>query len=286
VTLFVDLRATPSGGVCAAEASLWDDGSTPVQQVDFVERLRGRDLVLAAHGFNVSRKDGVDSLTHWNTLMNLPGNFLFAGVLWPGDSRYFPVVDYPFEGDEALASGRLLASFVNRQAAAAASVSLVSHSLGARVVLEALAGIDRGARRLIMMAGAIENDCLVKEYQNAAGKADEIYALASRSDDVLKYAFPAGNLVGQIIMHGHPYARTALGRDGPAQPLALPQRGGAWQIPDGWGYGHGDYLRSKAPGRPIDPPVQPPGPSDPVPDPSNDNWRPSWSAGAVSTQVE
>ena len=155
------------------------------------------------------------------------------------------------------------------------------------MVLEALRGLNGTARRLILMAAAIENDCLTREYADAAAKASEIYILASRSDLVLDLAFPAGNLVGEIIMHGGPYDRTALGREGPAGPIPADQRGGVWQIPDGWDFGHLDYF----PGGPLDrifaPPVASPVGNAPVPiDPPPNNWKPSWSAGAMSTQAE
>jgi hypothetical protein len=287
VTLFIDLRATPSGGIAAAEATLWEDGTRPVSPAEFSARIRGLDLLLATHGFNVDRRHGLDALSKWSQLCELPASSLFVGVLWPGDSQFFPVLDYPFEGTEAIASGKLLAGFLNANAASAASLSFVSHSLGARTVLEAVTGLDLEVRRLILMAGAIEDDCLVNEYHRAAAKTAEIFVLSSRSDAVLEFAFPVGNLVGEIIMRGHPYNKTALGRDGPSQPIPLSQRGGAWQIPDSWRYGHLDYLPRQAAAPPIPPPVAVPAPTSNVPmNPPVDGWKPSWSAGAVSTQID
>jgi len=286
VTLFIDLRATPNGGICAAEPTIWDDGIHPVSASELGARVRGLDLLLATHGFNVDRRHGIQALSDWSQLCQLPASSLFVGVLWPGDSQFLPVIDYPFEGSEAISSGKLLAGFLNDNAAGAASLSFVSHSLGARTVLEALTGVNLSVRRLILMAGAIEDDCLVNEYQRAAAKAAEIFVLSSRSDAVLEFAFPVGNLVGEIVMRGHPYNRTALGRDGPSQPIPLSQRGGVWQIPNGWHYGHGDYLPGKAAGTTIAPPVPVPGQSAPAPvNPQVDGWKPSWSAAAVSTQL-
>jgi len=287
MTLFIDLRAGACGGICAPEASVWEDGTTLLSVTEFRSRVRGRDLVLATHGFNVSRQDGIDALSNWSRLMSLSGSDLFVGVLWPGDSRYLPVLDYPAEGDEAIASGRLLARFLNEYAGSAASVSLVSHSLGGRVILEATSGLDRTVRRLILMAGAIEDDCLTREYQAAAGNAQQISVLASRKDDVLQFAFPAGNLVGEIIMHGHPYFRAALGREGPAQPIALERRGGVWQIPDGWGYRHSDYLPKGPVTGTLPQPSAPPADSAPVPSiPEFEGWKSAWSAGAVSSGLD
>jgi len=288
VTLFIDLRATPNGGIVAAEATVWDDGTRPVPATEFAERVRGLDVLLATHGFNVDRQQGIDALSKWGGLCQLPPSSLFVGVLWPGDSQFFLVIDYPFEGTEAITSGKLLADFLNENAANAASLSFVSHSLGARTVLEAITGLNIAAvRRLIIMAGAIEDDCLVNEYQDAAAKAAEIFVLSSRSDAVLEFAFPVGNLVGEIVMRGHPYDKPALGRDGPSQPIPLSQRGGAWQIPDPWDYGHLDYLPRAAIAPQIPPPVAAPTQTSNVPvNPAVNGWKPSWSAGAISTQMD
>ncbi len=284
MTLFVDLRATPSGGICAAEASLWDDGTAPVTKEEFASRIRGRDVVLATHGFNVGRDAGIAALSRWSELCRLPSAALYVGVLWPGDSRFFPIIDYPFEGDEAIAGGRLLARLLNAEGAGAASLSLASHSLGARTILEALSNLDRPARRLVLMASAIEDDCLTREYAAAARNAEEIFVLASREDWVLEFAFPIGNPIGQIVMHGHPYFKAALGREGPEEPIALEQRGGAWQIPDGWDYGHLDYLPSHPGAQALQPPIAAPGPLDPIPEvPPPEGWKPAWSAAALST---
>lgn len=285
MTYFIDLRATPSGGICADDASFWND-TVLLSPSDFSLLIHRRDIVLATHGFNVSREEGMKTLSLWRQPFNMPASALFIGVLWPGDSRFLPIMDYPFEGDEAIKSGRLLGHFINEHGDRAASISFVSHSLGARTVLEALKRLKGKARRLILMAGAIEDDCLVKEYKSAAAKAQEIYILASREDWVLEFAFPIGNPVGEIVMQGHPYFRTALGREGPAQPIPLDQRGGAWQIPDSWNYGHLDYLPRNAVAPAFPQPVPVPGPTSVIPsNPPINGWKASWSAGAVSTQL-
>jgi hypothetical protein len=279
MTILIDLRASANGGICAPGATAWQDGRT-LSGDAFSALVRGRDLVLATHGFNVDRQDGVQSLSDWEKLCTLPANCLFVGVLWPGDSRYVPVLDYPVEGDEAITSGRHLSAFLNQYAAGAASLSFSSHSLGGRVVLETLAGLNRRARRVLLMAGAIENNCLQQEYRDAAQKADQILVLASVSDWVLHLAFPIGNPIGQIIMHGHPYFRTALGRDGPAQPIPPDQQGGAWNIPKDWTYVHADYLPKDSSQTRVPPPVSQPGQNDPKPE------KAAWSARVLSTVLK
>ena len=235
MTLFIDLRASGKGGIVADEAQAWIDGVTPVTSEDFAQRVRGRDVFLATHGFNVDRQDGIDSLSLWNRRCSPPVNALFVGVLWPGDSQWLPFVNYVYAGSEAISSGKLLATYLNKNAAMAQSLAFFSHSLGARVVLETIRCLNTKPRRAILMAGAIENNCLTREYADAASKVAKICVVASESDDVLKWAFPPGNLVGEIVMHGHPYDTTALGRDGPVRPLPASLNVVAVQIPSRWG---------------------------------------------------
>lgn len=159
------------------------------------------------------------------------------------------------------------------------SLSFVSHSLGARMVLETIRQLHRRMRSLILMAGAIDDDCLTDEYQDAADNVDSISILASRSDWVLKFAFPSGNFLSGIISRGHPYWHAALGREGPATISGIHLHPGDWQIPDNWGYGHGDYLPGM-PGIRMPPPVDLPTSS------AVDLGYPSaWSGGFVSTRL-
>jgi alpha/beta hydrolase family protein DUF900 len=284
--IFVNLRATPVGGIVADEARAWEDGRRLEPDV-FASRVRGRNLLLATHGFNVDQHDGIQALSVWSERCALPSSWLFVGVLWAGDSRFAPIFDYVYEGVEAIRSGQLLARYLNDHAAGAQSLAFASHSLGARVVLETIRGLDTGPRRIVLMAPAIENDCLAREYHDAALKvSDMVYVLASRRDAVLEFAFPAGNLIGEIVMHGHPYDRTALGREGPARPLPADVKVTSWQIPDAWDYGHLDYLPKADIGAPIVPPEGGPGANDPAPiDPAGKPWKPAWSAGAVAEEV-
>lgn len=293
MALFVNLRASANGGIVADEASAWEiegdgaGGALWVSPQDFVETVAGRHVLFATHGFNVDKQDGIKALSKWRLRCKLPDAYLFVGVLWPGDSRLHYVIDYVYEGVEAISSGKLLANYLNQSATRAQSISFASHSLGARTVLETVSRLTANPRRVMLMAAAIENNCLSNEYANAAEKVSEIFVLASKSDFVLEWAFPAGNLVGEIIMHGHPYDRTALGRSGPAQPIPSALNVVSWQIPNDWNYGHLDYLPKDILGPAFPPPVSEPGPTSsvPGPQPPPEGWKPAWSAGAVATQT-
>src|SRR5690349_14146021 len=97
MALFINLRASSRGGIVAAEATAWDDGSF-VSPARFAALVAGRNLLLATHGFNVDQKSGIDALSLWSQRCMVPYPWLFVGVLWAGDSKYLPIVDYVYEG--------------------------------------------------------------------------------------------------------------------------------------------------------------------------------------------
>lgn len=293
---FLNLRARPSGsGVLNPPRILsvsYAGGQATVVDPDvplpaFCRAIQGREVMFVTHGFNVDQQEGLTSLSNWETLLQLGPQFVFVGVLWPGDCSLLGPLSYPGEGRPAMESGRLLADWIDANVSPVAdSVSFISHSLGARVVLEAIAALQSQVpvRAVALMAGAVDDDCLVKEFAASAQRVDRVNLLASIEDKVLADAFPIGNLFQELIDFSHPYFRAALGHKGPRGPI--PNRPtGTFQIPSQWDFGHGSYLE-------VDPPVQPPLPLDPVVPPEGtppprpgQTWRPSWSAAFASARL-
>lgn len=294
---FLSTRAQSVGGPVAPVKIL--DADRPGHIGDLSDELlatiRGRDVFFATHGFAVNQTAGTNNLSSWLNNLQI-GSAVPIGILWPGDCVIPIFVDYIVEGREAIHSGQLLADFLNANFAAAVGLCFASHSLGARVVLQTIAGLDPSfrVRRVVIMAGAIDNTCLTGEYSRAANKIEEISLLASTSDDVLALAFPLGNTLQGIIDRGHPYYHEALGRQGPAQPYPpAPRLQPNWQIPSSFDYGHHDYL----PGQqlnaeyslPVDIPPDggTPEPGGTPPSLANGNlWKPAFSAAFASTRYK
>lgn len=280
MSYFFDFRASDRGGLLASDITLWDDAS-PLTPEQFAGQVNGKDVLFAVHGFNVDRQEGIAALGNWEPALTLNGA-VYVGVLWPGDSSWLHGLDYPIEGGEAVATAKMLAAFANKWLTGTLSLSFVSHSLGARVVLETVRLLQRRTRRVLMMAGAVNDDCLLADYAAAAAKIDAISVLASRQDEVLEIAFPAGNFLAGIFEQGVPYWHAALGREGP-YPAAPSNLSAEWQIPDAWNFGHGSYL----PGAAISPPpLAPPLPFPPSPpaDPAPPASTAKWTGGWASTQ--
>jgi hypothetical protein len=246
MTRFISVRSQDVGGP-VVPAFVLDSGGGPsptYRQIDSRvagDAAAGRDLILAIHGFNVSRANGVRSLVALEAALELTPDQAFFGVLWPGDF-WLPVVNYPAEASDAVKSGANVAALLNGPLRTAASISFISHSLGGRVLLETLRKLDRPAREVCVAAGAVDDDCLSKQYVQVRTKVGRISVLASKADKVLQLAYPLGDFASDLFWRDNdsPW-RAALGRSGP-KPQEFPPLVNHRQIPKDLGYGHGDYF--------------------------------------------
>lgn len=252
---FISVRAgVKSRSVGKALAFDWTAGAAyDLVADDAVRRdVAGADVILATHGFNVAFAGGVAALSRLETALALDPRQRFFGVLWPGDF-WLPVVNYPWEAEDAVASGKELADYANRVFAGANSISFISHSLGARVVLEAVRRLNRPALEVCLTAGAVDRDCLTRQYLDAARNAGRISVLSSTKDKVLRLAYPAGDFISDLLLgdSDSPW-KGALGRKGPPTPVRAPIFG--QPIPSASGFDHGDYLPPGSPNLPAQPP--------------------------------
>jgi hypothetical protein len=246
MTLYLSFRSDPVGGA-VVEPMMWRGEPTdgplalePVGALELAALAAGKNILFATHGFNVSQAHGVRSLGQLEPQLALTSSDLYVAVLWPGDF-WIPAVNYPFEGDTAMACGRKLARYCDGPLAAAQSFSFVSHSLGARLVLEAVKRLKRRARLVCLTAAAINRDCLATEYAAAASNAVAIAILASHADLTLKLAYPVGDVIAELLHEDHGLFLPALGLGGPPVPVAPPVKA-PWQIADPAAYDHLDYL--------------------------------------------
>ena len=294
MTQFLDCRLSAVGGGLTASVSLCQGtsigGYGGLSLKALSSAIEGRHVLVATHGFNVNRADGIDCLSNWESLLQLPpSSSAFLGLLWPGDSVWAHGLDYPEEPKIADQTGSLVAQFIDAHFQQSASLSFASHSLGARVVLATISHLRLPVRRLTIMAGAVDDDCLTTEFKAAAARVVSISFLVSKKDEVLSVDFPLGNFLAGIIAAGHPWWRAALGHCGPRKPwpenLLAP-----FEIPDNWNFQHGNYLQiNKPPARDLPIPVDVPPPGSPPPgldaagQPAS-GWQEAFSSAFASTR--
>jgi hypothetical protein len=212
------------------------------------ERLTARRLVILVHGFNVDMASAREryeeflsrlEVRAWPAPLERYGAFF--GFHWPGDHRFKPasVATFPVRIDEAKEAGQQLARLIRKCLRSDQEVFFIAHSLGCRVVMEALyamAAMEADGlapvRGVFLMAGAVP-------YQKCEG--DEIFhrrdperprdwVIHSARDRVLQFSFPSGEW-----LHGEGGGE-AIGRHG------LPA--GRWHRSVPTKLGHGDYWNT------------------------------------------
>jgi pimeloyl-ACP methyl ester carboxylesterase len=223
----LDLRERAQGG--AVTAGHLYDGSNGgdadgLYLPAFTALTRGREVVVLIHGYNNTRREGRDALLRFAGFLDAAGvTAVMLAVLWPGDG-WAKALTYPFEGKDADDSADALLTWITTHVHPTARVSLVAHSLGCRVAMNAaqqLADLQGTAvpalRRVCLMAAAVDNDCLGRtgstSYRDATLAAEQLAVLASEEDRVLGLAYPLGDLLQTVLYFGDRWG-TALGLTG------------------------------------------------------------------------
>ncbi len=295
MTMFLDVRYQPVGGGLAGQVNLnqtTDAGDYMSLSLDeFKSRIAGRNLLIASHGYNVCRAEGIQTLSNWGSLVagNFPAGepFAFVGILWPGDSIWAHGLDYADEPKIADHAGELIGPYVDQNFQDAATISFASHSLGARVVLATIQHMSTRVRRLTLMAGAIDDNCLTAGFADAAANVDTISVLASKKDTVLSHLYPLGNFIAGIIDEGHPWWHAAIGHHGPAKKKQLTNFQPPYMIPDCWHFNHGNYLQvDTVPAPDLTPPCDVPPQNTPAPAGGATGWQEAFTAAFVSARLK
>lgn len=245
MTLFVSTRQGGDGSSLAPPAGYEGPFGTAAKPTvtaltpeAFARRLENKHVLVATHGFNVGFENGVRSLDRLGAYLNLGPGWAFVGVLWPGDF-FIPVVNYSWEADDAVKSGRRLARYLNAVGAGANSFSFLSHSLGARVVLEAAGAMGRKVRSICVTAAAADDNTLTTGHNLARTNCGPISVLSSLQDKTLFLAYPVGDFFSDATYDRDSPWKGALGRYGsnPREPEVINH-----PIPRAADYDHGDYF--------------------------------------------
>ena len=225
----------------------WDNWQlTSAEPVDWaaLRNVPHSHVCFVVHGFNVDRKRGSRSggtiaqeldgpVTDLKPSVELSNADLVIPVLWPGDG--FIAWSYFTAFTHAQEAGAKFAQFLLDPGFDADQVSFISHSLGARVVLQTIEQTLVLARRplkfrfqkAILTAAAVDNDALDSgEFPNIAS-ADgptDIVVVSSMKDSILRTFFTIGDDVEGAMWDNYGGTGQALGRYGPALSPGSPVR--------------------------------------------------------------
>lgn len=247
MTYLLDFRSADTGGAIVPGVIVSGLGLGSEMQLRAERRL-----ALLFHGYNVNRQQGCASLLRAVKMLQPAPSVAYVAVLWPGD-HWSGTVSYPIEGRDADDTAAALATYIGDVVARESELSFVSHSLGARVVLETLKRLPTTytIRQVCLMAGAVDDTCTAdpKDYRRAVSRTERVAVLASKQDRILRYAYPLGDLLQAFIFFQTDDFGLALGYHGPRRTRkhAIPPQVYHEQIPDARGSDHGHYLPQNSP---------------------------------------
>ena len=223
------------------EIDLSNDGvlRTFADATDFGRALAGRSVLLLVHGYNNEQDDVYDAYAVIEDQLGrhvAGGHDDVIGYAWPGGDMG---LDWWASKKRANAVARRFRFLLETLADHAAAIDIMSHSLGARVVLKALKRTERArlVRHYFSMAPAVDDEVLERdeEFHAALGKAEGIYVFHSRRDGVLRWLYGVAEL------------DCALGLSGPEDRAWIQNRAKnvfvvncKKRVPD-----HGDYKASR-----------------------------------------
>lgn len=189
-----------------------------LDEMNLAQQMQGKHVLVLVHGFkNPLQNVGaayqrlLKGLTD-SQLMGNTGYGLVLGFTWPGFETplgFFPAV--PF----ANRSAGFFRSFLELASRNARTVDVQTHSLGARVALQALGGgTDGYVDNLMMTSPAVDDEVLEpgQEYHGALDVCRRCFVFHTERDKTLKFAFRIGDA---------PEFDRALGWKGPQHPKII-----------------------------------------------------------------
>ena len=188
------------------------DSFEELDELNLAEQMQGKHVLILVHGFRNPLKNVGSSYQSLlkglidSKLMGETGYGLVLGFTWPGFETpvgFFPAI--PF----ANRSAGYLRSLLELASHNAKTVDLETHSLGARVGLQALAGgTDGFVDNLMLTAPAVDDESLEpgREFHGALENCRRCLVYHSDKDNTLKIGYRLGGV------------DRALGLKGPQHP--------------------------------------------------------------------
>jgi esterase/lipase superfamily enzyme len=192
-----------------------------LDEMSLAEQMQGKHVLILIHGFrNPLRNVAVAYQRllkglHDSGLTGGAAYGLVLGFTWPGFATvlgFFPAV--PF----ANRSAGFFRSLLELASRNARTVDVQTHSLGARVALQALAGGTQGfVDNLMLTSAAVDDEVLEPgcEFHGALQECRRCFVYHTERDKTLKFGFRIGDA---------PEFDRALGWKGPQHPKIIEQK--------------------------------------------------------------
>jgi hypothetical protein len=163
-----------------------------LKPAEFLAKITNKKVLLLVHGYNNETYDVLRSYKIIEDKVNalMPGLYdLVIGYSWPGGDDPF---DYFAAKRRASALSPRAGNWLLQMKATVAQLDVMTHSMGAYLVLTALKGDSRiQLDHAFNMASAVDNECLelAQKYHQASKGCKTCYVFHSKYDEVLALAY-------------------------------------------------------------------------------------------------
>lgn len=172
---------------------------------ELLQMLTNRKVLMLIHGYNNEQDEVHDAyaVIEQNVQQHLADQYDFVlGYSWPGGDQG---LDWWASKRRANAVARRFRFLLETLSASAADLDLMSHSLGARVVLKALKHTNaKLVRNYYCTAPAVDNEVLERgeEFDDSVDKVESLYVFHSKKDGVLAGVYRVAELDNALGLYG------------------------------------------------------------------------------------
>jgi len=177
-----------------------------LKEDEFLEEISGKNVLLLIHGYNNEQDEVYDAYeVIQDNISTLTKNKfdLVIGYTWPGGNKGIEWYSSKRRANSVARRFRFLISTMSQKAN---NIDIMSHSLGARVVLKALKQADdkKVIRNYYCMAAAVDNEVLEEneEFHLSVGKAKKIIVFHSKNDEVLAIPYRIAEWDNALGLYG------------------------------------------------------------------------------------
>ncbi len=175
-------------------------------QSSFIQHISGKKVLILVHGYNNEQGDVHDAYAVIENKvqqhMNNEYDFIL-GYSWPGGDKG---LEWWASKKRANSVARRFRFLLQALSQTATSIDIMSHSLGARVVLKALKQVQevKIVRNYFCTAAAVDNEVLEKneEFSESIDKAEAIFVFHSNKDGVLSLSYRIAELDRALGLSG------------------------------------------------------------------------------------
>lgn len=173
---------------------------------DFISEITGKRALILVHGYNNEQDEVYDAYAVIEKMIgqHMADEFdLVIGYSWPGGDRG---LEWWASKRRANAVARRFRFLIEALSPALQSLDVMSHSLGARVVLKAMkqASDTTLIRNYHCTAPAVDNEVLEQgeEFFDSVSKIGSLYVFHSKRDGVLASAYRIAELDNALGLYG------------------------------------------------------------------------------------